>query len=110
MATDYSQERIAAMTDELVRAVSVLGVQLDDDRLAHSPPSPGEEAALDLVVSLLSVSSRWSADSGARASGPFGAFLVGLASGSDTALITDRGVRAAESAVDDIIARLRRQE
>ena len=67
MAMDYSPERIATMTDELLGAARELGIPLTEAR------------AGDLITVLLEASARWSADTGTRAAGPFGTFLAGCA-------------------------------
>lgn len=72
MPTDYSEDRIAAMTDELLAAAQRLGVPLTDD-----------ESAAELVTGLLDASACWSAETGTRASGPFGAFLAGCVAETD---------------------------
>lgn len=66
MPMDYSPDRIAAMADELLAAAQTLGIPLAD-----------AESAAELVAVLLDASARWSAETGTRASGPFGAFLAG---------------------------------
>src|SRR5699024_11497098 len=71
MAMDYSPERIATMTDELLGAARELGIPLTEAR------------AGDLITVLLEASARWSADTGTRAAGPFGTFLAGCATNGD---------------------------
>ncbi|WP_209324012.1 hypothetical protein [Brevibacterium renqingii] len=72
MPMDYSPGRIAAMTDELLAAAQTLGV-----------PLPEAESPAELVTVLLDASARWSAETGTRASGPFGTFLAGCVAGAD---------------------------
>ena len=71
MAMDYSPERIATMTFELLGAARELGIPLTEAR------------AGDLITVLLEASARWSADTGTRAAGPFGTFLAGCATNGD---------------------------
>src|SRR5699024_9490194 len=71
MAMDYSPERIATMTDELLGAARELGIPLTEARTG------------DLITVLLEASARWSADTGTRAAGPFGTFLAGCAASGE---------------------------
>lgn len=81
MATDYSPAHIARMAEEFAGAAQALGITLPsagegpDSEPGHGSRSPSEIS--ELVVALLEASSDWSAVSGTRASGPFGAFLAG---------------------------------
>lgn len=81
MATDYSPEHIAMMAEEFAAAARALGITLpsaDEEPGGESGrASRSHSGASDLVVALLEASSDWSAVSGTRASGPFGAFLAG---------------------------------
>lgn len=92
MATDYSPDRLAAMTDELLDAAQRLGVPLAPTRPAHGVPADDEgfcgegAAARDLITALLAATARWSETSGSRATGPFGAYLAGLAAGNAEAV------------------------
>lgn len=90
MATDYSPDRLAAMTDELLDAAQRLGVPLAPTRPAHGVPADdgcgGDAAARDLITALLAATARWSETSGSRATGPFGAYLAGLVAGNAEAL------------------------
>src|SRR5699024_2861401 len=65
MAKDYSPERIATMTFELLGAARELGIPLTEAR------------AGDLITVLLEASARCSADTGTRAAGSFSTFLSG---------------------------------
>ena len=93
MATDYSPDRLAAMTDELLDAAQRLGVPLAPMRPAHGAPADGEvsddcgASARDLITALLAATARWSETSGSRATGPFGAYLAGLIAGNAEAVV-----------------------
>lgn len=104
MATKYSHESIAAMTEEVLAAAEALGVPF----LAPHPRRPGTEpadeaatAAQDLVTALLEASAEWGATTGCRAVGPFGTFLAGMVSGPD---------RCGLAAVTDLVHTLDRDE
>ena len=111
MATKYSHERIAAMTEEVLAAAEALGVAFH----APHPRRPGTEpggdlgvragedaaAAQDLVTALLEASAEWGATTGCRAVGPLGTFLAGMVSGPD---------RCGLAAVPDLVHTLDRDE
>lgn len=89
MATDYSPAHIARMAEEFADAAQALNITLPPvgerpgSELDRGSPSPSDRGSRspseisELVVALLEASSDWSAVSGTRASGPFGAFLAG---------------------------------